>query len=227
MQIVTPNEIEHVAWEGSLDTMGAVYKGLEALPRVTIGEPATWPAEQAVEIQTGHKWTPPAADRHYTLLRLDCTLHKPADAHARFAEAMLTVDLRPRDGAGSVLAHDLYPQRVAATDTRKLTLKLGPTLKFGPVNVNLAEAQTEIQHHNTFPVIQAYGLGESRPYWAFAHHSTNPLLGCQSVYVVLSAPKDAGAVRLQVELVATLETRYGPLRLGLPKSASAQVSREI
>jgi hypothetical protein len=227
MQIVTPSVIEQVAWEGSLEPVDAVYKGLERLPIVTIGEPASWPAAEAVEARTGQNWSPPAGDRRYTLVRLDCTLHAPEDTRTRYSDATLTAYLRPREGMGTVVAHDLYPQRVVATDTQKLSLRLGPDLKFGPVNVNLFEAKTEIVHHNTFPIIQAFGLGESKPYWQFAYHTTHPLLGCQSVYVVLSSPLDAGGVRLLVEVNATAETRFGPLRLGLPQSANAYVSRVI
>ena len=227
MQIVTPSEIKQVAWEGSLEPIDAVYKGLEQLPIITIGEPASWPAAEAVQAQTGQNWSPPADGRSYTLVRLDCTLHPPQDTRTRYSDATLTAALDPNNRAGAVIAHDLYPQRVVATETQRINLRLGPDFKFGPVNVNLFEVKTEIVHHNTFPIIQAFGLGESKPYWQFAHHSTHPLLGCQSVYLVLSAPQDAGGVSLMIELVATAETRFGPLRLGLPQSAKANVSRVI
>jgi hypothetical protein len=52
MRIVTPNAIENVAWEGELESAGAVYKSLEPSPRVTLGEPVSWPVEQALETQT-------------------------------------------------------------------------------------------------------------------------------------------------------------------------------
>ena len=42
------------------------------------------------------------------------------------------------------------------------------------------------------------------------------------VYVVVAQP-GAGAVRGSVELVVTVETRFGPLRLGLPEEARAHV----
>lgn len=71
-------------------------------------------------------------------------------------------------------------------------------------------------------------MGESHPSWQFAHHAAHPLLGCQSVYAVLDAPGDAGGVRLSVELIATLETRFGGIiRVGLPEEARAHVSRVI
>ncbi len=76
-------------------------------------------------------------------------------------------------------------------------------------------------------MIQGFGLGERRPYWRFAHHSANPLLGSQCVYLVVAAARDAGDVQIGIELVATLETRYGPIRVGLPEQAQAQISRTI
>ena len=226
MRIVTPTEIEHVAWEGHLQPLGATFRGAAPLPRVTLGEPAWWPAEQALEGETGQQWTPPAgSDGHcYTLVRLACTLHPPTDRRTRYAEATLAAYLRPRHGgvAGPVVARDLYPQRLTAERQGKFTVGLGPDLKFAElVSIGLFEVGAEIEYHKVFPVVQGYGLGESRPYWRFAHHEAHPLLGCQSVYAVLDAPEDAGGVRLSVELVATLDTGFGPVRVGLPGEARA------
>ena len=235
MHIITPTEIEHVAWEGYLEPLGETFKGAPS-PRVTLGEPAWWPAlrqaqdaaEQAMEGETGKKWTPPSGDRRYTLLRLACTLHPPAEARTLYKEATLTAYLRPRHDVGPVVAHDLYPQRLTAEEKGTFKVGLGPDLKFaGLVDISLLEVGAEIEYQQVYPVIQGYGLGESRPYWQFAHHEAHPLLGCQSVYAVLDAPQDAGGVRLSVELVATLETRWGPITVGLPQEAQAHLSRTI
>jgi hypothetical protein len=55
-------------------------------------------------------------------------LHPPGDPRARYAEATLTAYLRPRHGgvAGTVVAHDLYLQRLTADDKGKFTIGLGP-----------------------------------------------------------------------------------------------------
>jgi hypothetical protein len=230
MRIITPTEIEHVAWEGYLEPLRERYLARAPSPGVTLGEPAWWPAEQAMEGETGQKWTPPAGDRRYTLLRLACTLHPPVEARTFHKEATLTAYLRPRHSgvAGTVVAHDLYPQRLTADDKGKFTIGLGPDLKFTPAfEASLFEVGAEIEVHKVFPVIQGYGLGESHPYWQFAHHEARPLLGCQSVYAVLDAPQEAGGVRLSLELVATLETRWGPITVGLPQEAQAHLSRTI
>ena len=80
MRIITPTEIERVAWEGYLEPLGEVFKAHTIRSRVTLGEPAWWPAEQALEKETGKQWVPPSGDRRYTLVRLACTLHPLPDS---------------------------------------------------------------------------------------------------------------------------------------------------
>ena len=229
MRINTPEGIEQAAWEGVLESLGETYRGAEpAGPRVTMGEPVWWPAEQALESETGKKWTPPAGGQRYTLVRLSCTLHPPAETRTRYMDVTLTAYLRPHAAVGAAVAHDLYPLRLTAETKGKFTVSLGPELKFAPaVDVKLGEIGAEIEFRRVFPVIQAFGLGESRPYWQFKHDAAAPLLGSQSVYMVVAAPKQAGGVRLSVELVATVETRYGPLRVGLPEAARTHLSKLI
>ncbi len=231
MRITTPTQIEpdQVAWEGTLEPLAEAFKGAPPRPRVTLGEPAWWPAAEAVESETGQEWTPPSSQRRYTLVRLACTLHPPEERQSHYSEAALNAYLRPHSaGAGRVVAHDLYPRRLTAEETGTFTIGLGPDLKFADVlDVKLLEVGAEIEFPQVFPVVQGYGLGERRPYWRFAHHSGHPLLGCQSVYAVLDAPREADGVRITIELVATLETRWGPIRLGLPQAARSHIRRII
>lgn len=225
MRLVTPDEIEHVAWDGYLEAAAVTFKGGGTGPRVTLGQPAWWPAEQALENQTGQKWSPPPGDRRFTLIRLACTLHPPTESHSRYSEATLMVYLRPRSGGQPVTAFDLFPQRRSAESKRKFSLGLGPDLKFAETfEASLFEVGAEIEYLQAFPVIQGYGLGESQPYWTFAHHAAAPLLGTQSVYLVAAAPAAAGGLRLSLDLSATLETCFGPLRLGPPQSAQTRLS---
>lgn len=229
MRIVTPTEIEEVAWDGYLQQHGGVDRKAGPLPRVTLGEPVWWPAEKAMESQTGKVWTPPTGDLRYTLVRLACTLHPPREERNYFSEVTLTAYLRPARGRGRVVAHDLFPQRLAEGQKGSFAVGLGPDLRFSkPTDASMLQVGAEIEYHQVFPVIQGYGLGESRPYWQFARHSSHSLLGCQSVYILLAAPPSAGGVRLSVELDATWETRIsGILRVGLPEKAWANISRTI
>jgi hypothetical protein len=229
MHIQTPKTIEHVAWQGTLAPLGETFKAAGPRPRVTVGEPVWWRAEDAMATETGKAWSPPRGDRQYGLMRLACTLHPLDDRRSHYREATLSVYLRPRAaGSGPVVAHDLYPRRLTAEDTGTITIGLSPNLKFaGGAEISLLEVGAEIEFPQVFPVVQGYGLGERRPYWRFAHHSGHPLLGCQSVYAVLNAPAASGGVRVSVELVATVETRYGPIRMGLPQEAEAHIHRTL
>jgi len=55
MRIVTPTEIDRVAWEGYLEPLGQTFRSA-SLPRVTPGEPEGWPAAEAMESRLGKKW---------------------------------------------------------------------------------------------------------------------------------------------------------------------------
>jgi hypothetical protein len=221
MKIITPTAPENIAWEGELAPLGATYKGAARLPRVTVGAPVSWPVEEALDLKTGAAWAPPANDHRYTLVRLSCTLHPAEDARTRYTQVTLKAYLRPRQGAGRVTAHDLYPQRVAIETKDKGTFTLGPELKFGETALSVLGIGAEIEIPWAFPIIEGYGLGEPAPYWRFLPHTGRPLGGCQSVYLVTDAPPDASGVRLCVELTADLETRHGLFRAGLSEEAQA------
>jgi len=228
MRIITPTEIEHVVWEGVLEPVGEVKRGAESA-RVTIGEPAAWSVEEAMEAETGKTWTAPAGDQRYKLVRLVFTLHPPEDSRTRYTEATLSAYLRPRNGSGTVFAHDLYPQRITAAGNKsKFSVGLGADLKFTEaIQAGLPKAGFEIEFQQVFPVVQSYGLGESSPYWRFSHHSANPLIGCLSVYIVLAVSGKTNNVEIGIELVATQETKFGFIRLGLPEEARAYILRTI
>lgn len=224
MRIVTPDAIENPAWDGYLEPLGETFGETRSLARVTLGEPMWWPAAKALDGDNGQQWKPPVGDRTFALARLTCTLHPPESEHARYTKALLKVYLRPRHGAGAVIAYDMYPQRLTAEVMGKFNFGLGPDLKFASLaEVKLMKIGAEIEYKKLFPVIQAFGESESTPYWQFEHHASHPLLGCQSVYLVIAAPLDADGVRLSVEMVATAQTRLGPVRLGLPETAQASV----
>ena len=221
MKITTPTQIDTIAWEGTLEPLGAAFRSATVPPRVTLGAPVWWPAEEALDVKMGEKWAPPAGGHRYTLVRLACTLHPPGDTHTRYTGVTLHTYLRPHRGAAAVVAHDLYPQRLTVDTKDKGTFTLGPSLKFGEAELSLLGIGAEIEIPWAFPVIEGHGLGESAPYWRFLPHTGRPLSGCQSVYMVIAAPESAGGVRLCVELVADVETRYGLFRAGLSDMAKA------
>lgn len=228
MQIITPHEIERTAWQGLLESpsesaKGGVFRSVPPRATVTLGEPVVWRAE-ALANATGKTWSPPADARAYALVRLAFTLHPIPNSSAVFQAATLHAYLRPLQGVSKVIAHDVHPLRETATTNRTTKFALKPDFKFGVVDVGV-EAGVEIEHHNVMPVIQAFGLGESHPYWEFEQHAEKPLLGCQSVYLVVAAPHEAHGARLTVELVARVGGASGwAARLTTPSTANAHLS---
>jgi hypothetical protein len=231
MLIVTPTEIISPAWEGNLVASGvARVLGPSSRLMVTLGQPEIWPAADALESMTGQKWSPPVHGGDYWLVRLSCTL-RPPKGRARLTEAEQRLYLRPHSATASknsVYAQSLFPDRLDVEDRSSFKIKLGPELKFADaLGLKLGEVGAEIQYRKAFPVIRGYGAGEAMPAWQFKAHPLYPLTGSQFVYVVVAARPGAEGVRAAVELVATVETAFGPLRLAPPKEAQAHLAFNI
>jgi len=223
MLIITPAEIESVAWEGEL-WMSGVAKTAAGNPNpvLTIGQTEIWPVERALENETGKKWTPPLGDAKYWLVRLACTLRE-LPRGVVITEATQTLYLRPRPnnaGEKSAYAQNLFPQRLGVEDKSTFNFTLGPELGFADgSSVKVGELGATIEYRKVFPVIQAYGLGESAPSWVFKPHTANPLMGCQSVYAVLVARSPATGLRGHIEVTVTTQSAFGPIKYGTPQEA--------
>ena len=218
MHIVTFEIVESVMWEGELTPPDVTRSaGSSDRPRVTIGQPVAWPAAEALENQTGQRWTPPLGDAKYWLVRLSCTMHKPG-GRAVCVEARQELRLRPQkfDAAPqSVYAFSLYPERLGAEDQVNRNIQLGPELKFASgAQFRAGQIGASIEYKKVFPVIQAYGVGESEPYWQFKAHKSFPLEGSQSVFAVIISRPEAQGVWGKIDLTVTMESRFGPIRYG-------------
>ena len=218
MHIVTPSEINSVAWEGELITSTTTRTfSLAQPPIVTIGQPEIWSVSDALENEVGQKWVPPMGyDTNYWLVRLACTLRKPSGLQS-ITEAQKTLYLHPqnsRAGDGTVYAYSLFPERLSIEDKVEFNISLGPQIKFADGSeVKAGELSAKIDYRKVFPVIQSYGAGESRPYWIFKPHAKHPLDGSQFVYAVVVAKGTAGGIRANVLLTVTVETDFGPINL--------------
>lgn len=223
MKIITPVEIESVAWEGELFAPPVSFRGEASKhPFATIGQPEVWPAAKALENETSTKWTQPLGDAKYWLVRLACTLREPPRG-TEIIEASQTLYLRPQPnsaGEKNVYAHNLFPQRLGVEDKSSFTFSLGPELGFADgSSIKVGELGATIEYRKVFPVIQAYGLGESTPSWVFRPHSANPLIGSQCVYAVLVARAPATGLRAHVEVTVTTQSAFGPVKYGTPQEA--------
>ena len=221
MHIVTPTEIESVAWEGELavpETSHSFGPDLPKPPVVTIGHPEVWPAAEALENQVGQRWVPPMGDAQYWLVRLACTLRKPSGPRS-ITEALQTLSLRPRSSqavSGSTYAYSLFPDRLTVEDKAEFSFSLGPKLKFSPAaELEVGQLGAKIDYRKVFPVIQSYGAGESAPYWIFKPHPKRPLMGSQFVYAVVVAKAGAEGIQARVDL--RVETSV--MRFALPREA--------
>ena len=231
MHIETPDSIESVLWEGELEAPSVVYSLRSSdRPKVTIGEPAIWKAEDALEIQTGHKWVPPMGDAEYFLVRLTCTLRKP-QGRAACVEARQELKLRPQEfdaSPQSAYAFDLYPERLGVEDKVNRTVQLSPGLKFSSgAQFNAGQVGASIEYKKVFPVIQAYGVGESRPYWEFKKHKSFPLEGSQSVLAVIACGPESRGAWARVDLTVTVESAFGPIRYGTTRESASARSFKI
>jgi hypothetical protein len=230
MKIQTPATLtsDQIAWEGELVppeevTLGT--KGTRPAARAALGKPVWWPAAAAVAGETGNTWTPPAGDRRYTLIRLSCTLYPPRHRRTHYQEAHLRVRLKSVDGNGRVVAHDLYPDKITTPAQGKYSIKLSPALKFvKAIDLSLGELGAEIAYERALPVAQSYGQGGNTPEWRFTHQPAHPLQGDISVYLVSDAPADVDAW-LELDLVATLSTTYGPLTVASPDPVTAHIAQ--
>ena len=236
MHIFTPVDIESVAWEGELvfpDTLRSADRPQP--PVVTLGQHELWPAAEALEPEVGRKWTPPLGGADYWLLRLACTLRdsdgSPKVSRRPVVEATQSLYLRPRNagaGEGAAYAYSLFPDRLTVEDKAEFSVSLGPELTFiSGLGIKPGEIGATITYRKAFPVIQGYGAGEPSPSWVFKAHAAHPLAGSQFVYAVVAARTGAGGARASVELTATVDTRWGPVRLGLPETARANLSFTI
>ena len=222
MLLRTPNHIESIAWEGELVPSETAMspKGGQTRPVVTLGKPELWPAAVAMESEVGQQWTPPLGGAEFWLARFACSLRDP-DGRLQITAATQSLHLRPRHAGatpGDVYAYSLFPDRLTVEDTGTINVKLSPELSFAKViSFKPGELGVEIAHRQVFPVVQAYGAGESTPSWEFKNHPAHPLDGVQFVYAVIAAMPGAGGGRGTMELVVTVQQEFGPIRYGMPQ----------
>ena len=231
MEIITPTDIQSVAWEGELVAPQTVYAiGAAKRPVVTIGHPEIWPAAEALENEVGQKWVPTMSDASFWLLRLACTLREPPGLSS-ITEAQQTLYLHPKNRnarAGTTYAYSLFPDRLGIEDKVEFSISLGPEMKFADGSeFKLGQLGGKVEYRKVFPAIQSYGAGESSPYWIFKPHARRPLDGSQFVYAVVVAKAGADGIRANVELTVTVETQFGPIRFGQPEGAKVRTGFAI
>lgn len=224
MLLSLPETLTDIAWEGELQAPALAKSAGDAKITASLGRPEIWRAEDALENHTGQPWVPPLGDTRFWLVRLACTLHPPRK-HEVIMEARQSLALSASDGSeGGIYAFSLFPEQVDAEEKRSFKAALGAKLKFAKVELSGGEVGVNIEYRKVFPVITAFGAGEAYPYWIFKPHDTAPLIGSQFVYAVVAA--QGGGIG-EISFTVTVDSKLGPLRLGLPREAMEHTRFEL
>lgn len=229
MRIYTPPDIKDVAWEGVLIPATGAVDDCAAVPRVTLAEPAWWSAETLMAHLGTQAWSPPNREWRYVLVRLGFSLQPLRSEGAFVRQAALTATLTPYHAVPeAALVRDLYPHRLTDRGARKYDLHLDKWLRFQNTTPEApAEAAVGIEYIKTYPVIQGYGAGKCSPYWRFTYDTGRPLVGCQTVYMLVEAPEKTGGVRIDLQLMTEVQTAKTRFSVSLPGQARAQIRRAI
>lgn len=228
IDVPTHLEPEEILWEGELEQLGETFRGGEGDARIALGKLKWWRAADALTGQTGEVWNKPVGNRDYTLVRLSCTLYPPRQSSDRYQEVRLHAGMRPMTGRADITAYALFPERITSVREGKLSMKLTPQLKFvDAIDARLGEAGVEISYPYALPVMQAYGQGQSRVEWRFFHQTDHPLIGDLTTFLVADAPAGSNGFWLDLQLSATLQSRFGPIPLGTANIPSQRVGQAI
>jgi hypothetical protein len=207
------------AWTGALETSAVSFsKGAGTLPQVSLGQPVWWTDPRKL----GADWVPPAGGQRYIMARFSYTL-SPGEPQ-RFESVDLTLSFTAPGSAQRPIAYDLIPGLTTEDQTGKGKFTLDPKLKFANVvEFSGVQAGVEIDLKRAHVVSSIYGLGESDARWEFKARPGHPLVGSQTVFVVLEVPAGAQTTRARVHLSAQVEVPlWGKVRGQLPEEAQTQ-----
>jgi hypothetical protein len=185
-----------------------------------------WPAIDVLGIPENDTHPLPQEIQNAWLLRQGVVIHQPSPI-SNVTEAQLTLYLRPHnhDDMTSAYAHSLFPSQ-SQQNGNSSTIILNSDLNFSDlVDPYPHKTHNTITTHQTYPIIQSYGIGECAPYWIFKPQGPQALEGTQFVYAIIVTQNTP--VDVIVELIVTVNTRRGEMRFGLPSKARTHVRFNI
>ncbi|MBI3241847.1 MAG: hypothetical protein HYZ49_06080 [Chloroflexi bacterium] len=196
-------------WEGELmRATGMLSVPGERLPALSISKPVWWSDQTLM----GEGWTPPATGRRYGLTRFAYSIRPAERQSVRYVDIVVYLHAKG-DGLRPVV-FDLLPKAAKEEQAGTLTVGISPDFKFvAPEN-----APAALSLRQNILAVTADGLGENAAHWAFAVRSTTPLAGSQATYIIVELMPGVEAARASLQLVAEIDTPYGPVRGLLPSS---------
>jgi hypothetical protein len=221
MHITTPSELTNILWEGALAPVAEMktMRGDDALI-ASIGQPAQWADGQLL----GDKWQPPVGGGRYHLLRLAFSLR--SSGRTVVSEADFCLRLQGGTG-GQAVVFDAFPLEQTVPQDRSMTVGLSPKLKLTAVEAELGKAEATIDLGRVIPVVRGTGLAEPVFCWRFTAHARYPLAGSRWMVAVVHLPAGTPWAAATLELSATVETRFGPIRLTPPQTAWQQLRYQV
>ena len=196
-------------WEGELmRATGMLAVPGERLPALSIAKPAWWSDQTLM----GEGWTPPPTGRRYGLARFAFSLRPAERQLPRYID--LVVYLHAKGEGLRPIIFDLLPQAAKEEHDEAFAMGVSPDFKFtAPEN-----APVTLDLRQSILTVAADGKGENAAHWAFAVRSTSPFAGSQVMYTLVELLPGVEAARASLQLVAEIETPYGPVRGLLPSS---------
>jgi hypothetical protein len=176
------------------------------LPIVSIGRPRAWPLEDVLDVPSlPAEMQATLARERFLFLRLSCSF-RPRRQKTSIAFARFSADLIAEPAADDpAVAFDLYPRSIEHTSTVTKRVAFAPTLAFTEVEAGVGEASRTIEYPSVEPVVSASGIDEQTPSWDFSAVRGNPLQGGKLLFVIVSAPRLADLLRVNLSLAATLD----------------------
>ena len=109
---------------------------------------------------------------------------------------------------------NLYPERLYEGGPTTVRVEVGPALKAGPVDVELASISADLHLGQVTPVMVGFfGKEERAPYWEL-RPKDKPLLGVYHFWLIVEQPPGCRAVRLSALAEANLQTRLFNVPVG-------------
>jgi hypothetical protein len=158
-------------------------------------------------IEKGLKAVPDSSgdSKHdYYVVEVPFTIHPPYEA-TQYQKVVFRIRLSDQ----RFRAHDLLPKRETVSEKVKAQYALSPELKFREIEASLGSAGLQVEFDRLYPLIIAYGIGESEFYWEYigeAGSGVRLLPGATAVVVSLQVPK--GTKRVTGTMSYAAEMRY-------------------
>lgn len=178
--------------------------------KITLGYPYCFRIEDEYVKQVAN------SDLQFYRVRLSCQFHplpKDIKIDSVLVQAFLTGDISSNNSFPRV--YDIYPESLYDGNTRKIGIKVSPSLKLGIAEIGLGEIDATSDIGQITPeVIGYYGENENSPYWRLVPGNRS-LVGVRHFWIIIAKPQNCKSVKLAMFSEMTLQTKkFGIIPVG-------------